>query len=205
MTALLEPVPFLISSWLLSHRGWQLLMGAGCPQGTNSSGKERGAGGREEAPHPGPPPPFSQRGSPTSHCTGTPMLHSGVPQLSEWELKTPHEKVFGFFAKTPSCPFCPLLCPLPQVAGGGVSHYPLPKFGVSSKGYLSQVIPYGLTSSITGVLGGHTWGFACICDPPLQSALTQFYLDRRRKMEKGTTSTPNPPEAGSSKRNDVGF
>lgn len=22
------------------------------------------------------------------------MLHSGVPQLSEWELKTPHEKVF---------------------------------------------------------------------------------------------------------------
>lgn len=60
-----------------------------------------------------------------------------------------------FFCKNTKLPFLSASLPPPSSCGG-VSHYPLPKFGVSSKGYLSQVIRYGITSSITGVLwGGH--------------------------------------------------
>ena len=76
-TAPLEPGPFLIPSWLLSHRGWQLLMGAGCPQGASSSREESGARGREVAPHPGPPPPPP---FPVWH----PFLAPSLPPPSSW-------------------------------------------------------------------------------------------------------------------------
>ena len=51
-TAPLELGLFLIPSWLLSHSGWQLLMGAWCPQGASSS---------REDPHPTHPPLFPVR------------------------------------------------------------------------------------------------------------------------------------------------
>lgn len=173
MTAPLEPIPSLILSWLLSHRGWQLLMGTGCPQGESSFGEEHGARGREVAPHPGPSPfPVRDLDVPLHRDTKAAF---GVTQLSKWGLKTPREKGFFFVAKTSSRPFCPLLCPPPQ-AGGDVplsgtngtrclGHIvwdkPLPKFGVSNTGYVSRAIQYGITSSIAGV-PGDTWGFSLL-------------------------------------------